>query len=84
MFNGKTLARLLRYGAYTVVEHSTVPAPYPLAIGLNSLSRLFLVTNALLARVMPGLFAYQNLLVAQAKPSTAWLLQRALDTGKSE
>lgn len=81
LFNGKTLNRLVRYGSYNVLDRSTIPAPYPLAIGLNAVSRLLLAGNALLARILPGLFAYQVMLVAQPKPSTEWLLEQALKTG---
>ena len=52
-------------------------APYPRAIGNNLLSRGLMSVNRLLARLMPGLFAYQVLLEARHTPSTESVLRRA-------
>jgi glycosyltransferase involved in cell wall biosynthesis len=80
LFNGKTLKRLFRYASYNVLEKQVIPAPYPLAIGLNPLSKLMLRVNYWLARVMPGLFAYQVMLKVQPNPGVDWLLEKALDS----
>lgn len=80
LFNGKTLNRLCRYAAYSVIDKRYIPAPYPLAIGLNSLSRGLLWMNAVLARIFPGLFAYQVFLTLQPRPGLDWLLARALES----
>ena len=77
LFTVSSLERLLRYAAYKVEGRSYVPAPYPLAIGLNIVSRFLISMNYILAKAMPGLFAYQSLYVIQPRPSIAWLLQQA-------
>jgi hypothetical protein len=80
LFNGKTLDRLFRYASYNVLEKQAIPAPYPLAIGLNRISRSMLLCNYWLARIMPGLFACQVMLKVQPNPSVDWLLDRALES----
>jgi glycosyltransferase involved in cell wall biosynthesis len=77
LFTVASLHRLLRYGGYQVEEIRVVPAPYPLAIGLNWASRALLRLNALLARAFPGLFAYQTLIVARPRPTPDYLLRSA-------
>ena len=52
-------------------------APYPRALGNNRLSRCLIGVNRLLARVMPGLFAYQVLLEVRHTPGTESVLRRA-------
>jgi glycosyltransferase involved in cell wall biosynthesis len=78
LFNGKSLKRLCRYAAFDVLSVKSIPAPYPLAIGFNKVSRAMLAINAGLARWMSGLFAYQVFLVIKPRPSVAVLLERAL------
>ena len=77
LFTVGSLERLLRYAAYQVEERRYIPAPYPLAIGINLLSKIFLNINSLLIRVFPGLFAYQSLYVIRPRASVEWLLGQA-------
>ncbi len=77
LFTVSSLERLLRYAAYQVLDRSHVPAPYPLALGLNALSKFLVATNYFLARFLPGMFAYQALYVVKPRPSIHSLLQRA-------
>lgn len=77
LFTVASLNRLLRYAGYQIQSVDAIPAPYPLAIGLNLYSRSLLKLNAALARVLPGLFAYQTLIVAHPKPTAEFLLQKA-------
>lgn len=81
LFTVKSLKRLLRYGGFDIEKVEYVPAPYPLAVGLNVLSRFLLAVNRLCAHLLPGLFAYQTLLVARPKPTTEYLLENALRSG---
>lgn len=78
LFTVSSLERLLRYAAYRVKIRSYLPAPYPLAIGLSMVSKLFLRANSLAARFLPGLFAYQALYVVKPQASIDWLLERAI------
>lgn len=77
LFTVNSLERVLHYAAYRVLDRSYVPAPYPLAIGLNALSKLMVGINDMLARILPGLFTYQTLYVVRPRPSIEWLLQKA-------
>jgi len=77
LFTVKSLKRLLSYAAYRIQASHYVPAPFPLAIGLNKVSRVMLSINRLLAIMLPGLFSYQALFVLTAKPGTGWLLRAA-------
>lgn len=78
LFTGASLDRLLRYAGYRVERTRAIPAPYPLAIGLNAVSKSMLLVNGALARVLPGLFAYQTLIVARPRPTPNFLLESAL------
>ena len=80
----KSLRRVLRYASFEILDHCYVPAPFPLALGLNAWSRFMVAGNRILARVLPGLFAYQGLYVVRPRPSLEWLLQRAVATTASE
>lgn len=83
LFTVKSLARILRYAAFRVERKDYVSAPYPLAIGLNWMSRTLLAVNNALARVLPGLFAYQSVYELTVRPSTAWLLAKAIRVSDS-
>jgi glycosyltransferase involved in cell wall biosynthesis len=78
LFNVDTLHRLLRYADYEIQNEEYVPAPYPLALGLNCVSKLMVTINQILAHILPNFFAYQSLYVIKPRPSTEWLLQRAV------
>ncbi len=80
LFTVSSLERLLRYAAYRVEDRRYIPAPFPLAIGLNAFSRFMVGVNGVLARLMPGLFAYQSLYVIRPRPSIDWLLQQAVES----
>jgi 2-polyprenyl-3-methyl-5-hydroxy-6-metoxy-1,4-benzoquinol methylase len=78
LFTVASLERILRYAGYQIEAKRVVPAPYPLAVGLNRLSRTLLTVNSWLARILPGLFAYQTLIVARPRPTPEYLLQHAI------
>jgi glycosyltransferase involved in cell wall biosynthesis len=84
LFTGKTLDRLLRYASYRILEKKVIPAPYPLAVGLNAISRFMIWMNYWFARLMPGLFAYQVMLTVQPNPSVDWLLEKALESKRKD
>jgi SAM-dependent methyltransferase len=84
LFTVSSLERLLRYAAYRILDRSYVPAPYPLALGLNAFSRFLVAVNGLLARILPGLFAYQSLYVVKPRPSIEWLLRKATVSATEE
>jgi hypothetical protein len=84
LFTVASLNRLLRYAGFQIQSIDVIPAPYPLAIGLNVFSRTLLILNAALARFLPGLFAYQTLIVARPRPTAEFLLQNACSVGSSK
>jgi glycosyltransferase involved in cell wall biosynthesis len=84
LFTVNSLERLLRYAAYQVYDRQYIPAPYPLAIGLNAFSKLLLKINGLLTLILPGLFAYQSLYVISPLPSIDWLLDRAIKSASEK
>lgn len=80
LLNVSTLHRLLRYAAYEILKKGYVPPPYPLALGINSVSKFMLFVNKILAGVLPGLFAYQVLYVVRPRPTIEWLLEQAISS----
>jgi hypothetical protein len=77
LFTFASLRRTLDQAGFTIVETKGIPAPYPLAIGDNLLSRMLLRVNELLIRLSRGLFAYQIYIRAKAQPTVESLLNSA-------
>ncbi len=77
LFTFGSLRRALLQSGYEVLEERGIPAPYPLAIGDNILSRTLLALNRLGMRFAKGLFAYQLAVVARPLPTLEHLLQDA-------
>ena len=78
LYTFKTLRRLFEQCGFHVVHVDGVPAPFPLALGDNPVSRAALRVNALLIRLMPGLFAYQIFMVVTPTPTVGALLDRSM------
>jgi hypothetical protein len=79
LFTFSSLRQLLEQRGFQITFSRGLPAPYPVALGDNRLSRLLLALNNLYLRVLPGLFSYQMFLVVELRPSLEILLQRAID-----
>lgn len=77
LFTRHSIKRLFRYAGYEIVQMHVLPAPYPLALGLNWFSRLLLKINHCLCKLLPGLFAWQFLLQVRHSPSVEFVLQNA-------
>jgi 2-polyprenyl-3-methyl-5-hydroxy-6-metoxy-1,4-benzoquinol methylase len=77
LFTFASLRRTLDQAGFTIVETKGIPAPYPLAIGNNMLSRMLLRVNELLIRLSRGLFAYQIYIRAKPQPTVESLLNSA-------
>jgi len=77
LFTFTSLGRALVQAGFDVLETKGVPAPYPLAIGDNFISRTLLAVNRLLIRLSRGLFAYQIFMRVKAQPSLELLLATA-------
>ncbi len=77
LFTFLSLARTLEQAGFVIRQTRAVPAPFPLALGLNRSSKLLLGINSVLNRIAPGLFAYQMIMRATARPTVQSLLQAA-------
>ena len=77
LFTFRSLRRLLTQGGYDVLEEVGLPAPFPMALGDNALSRLLLNINRVLIKVAKGLFSYQIATVVAVRPTLNLLLRRA-------
>jgi glycosyltransferase involved in cell wall biosynthesis len=84
LFTFRTARNLFEQSGYIVEEVRGVPAPFPLALGDNIVSRFLLFANKLLIRIWRSLFAYQIFLVCKPTPSLAWLLERAHEASREK
>ena len=77
LFTFASFRRALVQAGFDVLETKGVPAPYPLAIGDNFISRTLLAVNRLLIRLSRGMFSYQIFMRVKPRPSLALLLATA-------
>ncbi|HEY1341417.1 MAG TPA: bifunctional glycosyltransferase/class I SAM-dependent methyltransferase [Bryobacteraceae bacterium] len=77
LFTFGSLRRLLRQAGFEILETRGVPAPFPLAIGDNWISRSLLAINQLLIRLSRGLFSYQIFMRVRPERTIESLLQLA-------
>ena len=78
LFTFRSLSALLQQAGYELLEARGVPAPFPLAIGLNFWSRALLKLNEILINFSKGLFAYQICIRARALPDSRHLLKETI------
>jgi hypothetical protein len=83
LFTFSSLRHLLEQRGFQVTKSHGIPAPYPVALGDNRLSRFLLSLNRICLRIFPTLFSYQILAVAVPEPSLELLLQQAIDKSAS-
>jgi len=74
LFTFRSLRRLLRDTGFRIRRVEGIPAPFPKALGDNTLSRTLLALNIAAIRVAPTLFSYQILVVAETTPTTEFVL----------
>ena len=84
LYTFASLQRLFEQCNFSVERVTGIPAPFPLALGLNAVSRALLRMNQLLIRLSRGLFAYQIFLVATPRPSVDALLDASMDSGREK
>jgi SAM-dependent methyltransferase len=75
-----TARKLFEQSGYRIEEIKGVPAPFPLALGDNFLSRTLVMINKVLIKIAGGLFSYQVFMVCSPLPTLQWLLSRAYAT----
>src|SRR6185295_9645367 len=79
LYTFKTLRHLFEQCGFRVTRVDGIPAPFPLALGDNGISRVAMRINELLIRLLPGLFAYQVFMVATPTPTVEALLDRSMN-----
>ncbi|MEL6268656.1 MAG: hypothetical protein AAFR22_02510, partial [Chloroflexota bacterium] len=77
LFTFDSLQRTLTSTGYDIVDVQGIPAPYPLAIGDNAISRFLIAVNQFLNIFSKGLFSYQIAIVARPRPMLHHLLEHA-------
>jgi hypothetical protein len=73
---------LFEQAGFRVEKTRGVPAPFPIALGDNMLSRMLLNINRALISIWRSLFSYQIFMVVRPLPSLECLLERAVETSK--
>jgi hypothetical protein len=84
LFTFRTARNLFEQSGYRVQEVRGVPAPFPVAVGDNSLGRLLLIVNKLFIKISKSLFAYQIFMVCKPTPSLEWLLEKAHEASQEK
>ena len=69
LFTFGSIQQLFLQAGYRIQTIKGVPAPFPLAIGDNWMSRCLLLINKLLIKLFPRVFAYQIILTAFPTPT---------------
>lgn len=77
LFTPKTLRALFDQYGFEVESLRGIPAPFPLVLGNNPVSRGATVINRFFSYLSTGLFAYQIMIKAKPRPALAWLLAQA-------
>ncbi len=84
LFTFSALRRTLKLAGYEITSTSGIPAPYPLAIGDNWLSRFLLLVNRFFIFFSKGLFSYQIAIIAKPLPTLEHLLEDAHEAKKQK
>jgi glycosyltransferase involved in cell wall biosynthesis len=76
LFTFGSLRRAIEQAGFSITTTVGVPGPFPLALGDNWLSRFLVGINEALIRLSRGLFSYQIMIRARAKPVLETLLNQ--------
>ncbi len=77
LFTFSSLKKLLQEQGFDIIEECGIPAPFPLAFGMNWLSLGLLKLNMLLIRFAKALFSYQIWFKVRPRPTAKQLLEEA-------
>ncbi len=80
LYTFRSLRTLLQQCGFKVERVEGIPAPFPLAFGLNWFSRALTGLNLFLIRISRGLFSFQILMVASPIPTLDALLDRTVES----
>ena len=78
LFTFRSVRELLKQSGYKILEVRGIPAPFPVALGNNFISRGLVRGNDALIRLSKGLFSYQIFLRAEALPTVNNLLHETI------
>ena len=79
LFTMASLKAALVQAGFIVGDIKAVPAPFSLALGPNKWSAALLKVNEFLISIFPGLFGYQIIMRAHARPTVSSLLHAAYE-----
>jgi glycosyltransferase involved in cell wall biosynthesis len=79
LFTFGSFERAVKQAGFDIIERKGVPAPAPLALGDNFVSRALLKINSFLLHLSRGLFSYQIFLRIKPQPTLEFLLKTAQD-----
>jgi len=82
LFTFKTIYRLLDQAGFKIIQYRGLPAPFPLAVGLNPFSKILLKVNELFIRIFPKLFSYQFILISTPYPTPEALLNSTVQNSQ--
>ncbi len=77
LFTFGSFTRAVKQAGFDILETVGVPAPAPMAIGDNLLSRMLMAINRAFIRLSRGLFSYQIFLRIKPQPTLEFLLRTA-------
>ena len=80
LYTFRSLRTLLRQCGFKVERVEGIPAPFPVALGLNWFSRALTNFNLFLIRISRGFFSFQILMVASPIPTLDALLDRTVES----
>jgi len=77
LFTFASLRQLFEQYGFKLEVVKGIPAPFPLALGYNRLSRTLLIINRWLITIARKIFSYQIYFLLKPSPSLDWLLDQA-------
>lgn len=83
LFSIGSLKSLFSMYGFEIVAVKGIPAPFPLLLGDNIISKSLLAINNALIFLSKSLFAYQVQIEVRPRPALAWLLEQAKNETKA-
>lgn len=77
LFTFSTLKDLVNQGGFSIISKKGIPAPYPLAIGENLISKLLIKVNLFLIKISKTIFSYQIIYTITPNISLDSLINKA-------
>jgi len=84
LFTKSSLKELMEECNYDVRSWHHTPAPFEFALGDSVLAKTLSRSHAFAARLMPSLFAYQNIIEATPRATVSTLVRHSFENSKCE